>query len=78
MVKDLQELSEKAFTYKNKLQQLTKDIDEFAKADDKKLSFGKIMRIIEEFTKKYKDLIAPKTSKIELGFQLKWTKSIFM
>jgi hypothetical protein len=36
------------------------------------------MRIIEEFTKKYKDLIAPKTSKIELGFQLKWTKSIFM
>ncbi|WP_447248893.1 hypothetical protein, partial [Klebsiella pneumoniae] len=44
MVKDLQELSEKAFTYKNKLQQLTKDIDEFAKADDKKLSFGKIMR----------------------------------
>jgi uncharacterized FlgJ-related protein len=41
MVKDLQELSEKAFTYKNKLQQLTKDIDEFAKADDKKLSFGK-------------------------------------
>ena len=37
MVKDLQELSEKAFTYKNKLQQLTKDIDEFAKADDKKL-----------------------------------------
>ncbi|MDQ8747414.1 hypothetical protein ATE49_02065 [Elizabethkingia miricola] len=77
MVKDLQELSEKAFTYKNKLQQLTKDIDEFAKADDKKLSFGKIMRIIEEFTKKYKDLIAPKTSKIELGFPAEVDKIYF-
>ena len=77
MVKDLQELSEKAFTYKNKLQQLTKDIDEFAKADDKKLSFGKIMRIIEEFTKKYQDLIAPKTSKIELGFPAEVDKIYF-
>lgn len=77
MVKDLQELSEKAFTYKNKLQQLTKDIDEFAKADDKKLSFGKIMRIIEEFTNKYKDLIAPKTSKIELGFPAEVDKIYF-
>ncbi|MHC6198661.1 WG repeat-containing protein [Elizabethkingia miricola] len=77
MVKDLQELSEKAFTYKNKLQQLTKDIDEFAKADDKKLSFGKIMRIIEEFTKKYKDLIAPKISKIELGFPAEVDKIYF-
>ncbi len=77
MVKDLQELSEKAFTYKNKLQQLTKDIDEFVKADDKKLSFGKIMRIIEEFTKKYKDLIAPKTSKIELGFPTEVDKIYF-
>ena len=76
-VKDLQALSEKAFTYKNKLQQLTKDIDEFAKADDKKLSFGKIMRIIEEFTKKYKDLIAPKTSKIELGFPAEVDKIYF-
>ncbi|MDV3574965.1 hypothetical protein CMU59_16865 [Elizabethkingia anophelis] len=77
MVKDLQELSEKAFTYKNKLQQLTKDVDEFAKADDEKLSFGKIMRIIEEFTNKYKDLIAPKTSKIELGFPAEVDKIYF-
>lgn len=36
------------------------------------------MRIIEEFTNKYKDLIAPKTSKIELGFPAEVDKIYFM
>ncbi len=76
-VKDLQELPEQAFAHKTKLQQFIKDIEELSKTDDKKLSFGKIMRIIEEFTTKYKDILSPKTSKIELGFPAEVDKIYF-
>ncbi len=76
-VKDLQELPEQSFAHKTKLQQFIKDIEELSKTDDKKLSFGKIMRIIDEFTTKYKDILSPKTSKIELGFPAEVDKIYF-